>query len=56
MSHCRFQNTLMDLRDCRDALNEMDGEFSDLSEEELSAMKRLIGVCKYIAVGFGEHE
>jgi hypothetical protein len=43
MSYCRFQNTLEDLRDCRDNMDD------DLSEDEAWARKRLIEVCKEIA-------
>ena len=43
MSYCRFQNTLEDLRDCSDYLDEF-----DLSEEEAKARKRLIKVCQSI--------
>ncbi len=43
MSHCRFQNTLEDLRDCYDNLDD-----SDLSEEEAKARKRLVKVCQSI--------
>lgn len=52
MSYCRFQNTLQDLRDCQQAL-QMDG-MGDLSKEELSAAKSLIGICSGIAEEFGE--
>ncbi|KKL89467.1 hypothetical protein LCGC14_1914360, partial [marine sediment metagenome] len=38
-----FQNTLGDLRDCSDYLDE-----ADLSEEEAKARKRLIKVCQSI--------
>ena len=40
MSYCRFQNTLSDLRDCEENLND-----SDLSKEEHNARKRLIELC-----------
>ena len=52
MSYCRFQNTLQDLRDC---FNEMDEAFSEgmslaefantLSEDERWAMHRIIELC-----------
>ncbi len=48
MAYCRFQNTLADLRDCEDALDEM-WDLSELSEEERKAAKRLIQVCRRIA-------
>lgn len=63
MSYCRFQNTLQDLRDCKGALDEGDGEDHDpadldgtLSEEETSAKKRLISVCIEIADAYGEED
>jgi len=45
MSYCRFQNTLLDLDDC----NENMDETKDLSEEEQIARLRLIEVCVDIA-------
>ena len=50
MSYCRFENTLADLRDCEDALNE-DGVDS-LSGTEKEAAIRLIRMCKRIGDGF----
>ncbi len=44
MSYCRFQNTLQDLQDCYD---NMDDE--DLSPEEMSARTRMIKLCIEIA-------
>lgn len=49
MSYCRFQNTLEDLRDCRDALNEMGDFEKELSEEEAKAAKRLLKMCRSLA-------
>lgn len=43
MDHCRFQNTLMDLRDCQEHMDD------DLSEEERDARAELIDVCWRIA-------
>jgi len=40
MSYCRFQNTLNDLRDCEENLNN-----DDLSKDEFVARKRLIELC-----------
>lgn len=43
MSYCRFENTLRDLRDCEDALQEMcDGDAKKLSEYELPAAQELV--------------
>jgi hypothetical protein len=44
MSYCRFQNTVSDLEDCYE---HMDDE--DLSPEEERARTRLIGICQDIA-------
>jgi hypothetical protein len=44
MSYCRFQNTLIDLRACRDALIEEE----ELSDDEQRAMKALLLVCKQV--------
>jgi hypothetical protein len=43
MSHCRFTNTLEDLRDCADYI-----DANDLSESETKARARLIKVCREI--------
>lgn len=44
MSYCRFRNTLADLRDCAEHLNES----LDLEEEE-KARAKLIELCRRIA-------
>lgn len=44
MGYCRFENTLSDLEDC---YNEIDN--SDLSETEIKARAKLITLCKTIA-------
>lgn len=44
MSYCRFQNTLPDLKDCYDYIDD-----DDLSEEEKRARKKLIKICREIA-------
>jgi hypothetical protein len=51
MSYCRFQNTLGDLRDCYE---NMDDE--DLSAEEKRAQEALIQMCTDIAADFGDLE
>lgn len=43
MSYCRFQNTLEDLRDCEEHINDI-----DISEEELQARNRLVEMCEDI--------
>ena len=49
MSHCRFQNTLEDLRDCRQHMDD-----ADLSEAEKQARYRLIRECARIADDYRE--
>ena len=44
MTYCRFQNTLQDLRDCYNVLDETD----DLSDEERLARIKLIKLCQRI--------
>lgn len=50
MSYCRFQNTLSDLRDCYNNMDE------DLSDEEEKAKNRLIKLCKQIADNYGDED
>lgn len=51
MSYCRFQNTLEDLGDCEEVMD--DGSDDELSEAEQEAKKRLIERCVRIARDFG---
>ena len=44
MSYCRFENTLRDLRDCYDNMDD-----NDLSESEFFMRKRMIELCMDIA-------
>jgi hypothetical protein len=44
MSYCRFQNTLKDLRECNDHLDDQ-----NLSEDEEAARTALIKLCEIIA-------
>lgn len=50
MSYCRFENTLRDLGDCRDALD-LRGEaaISSLDTEEKAAAIALVELCEEIA-------
>jgi hypothetical protein len=50
MSYCRFRNTLEDLRDCYDNIDDVE------SPEEEKARQRLIELCKRIAAEFEEEE
>jgi hypothetical protein len=51
MSYCRFQNTLNNLLDCYEHIDN-----EELSEEEEKARKRLIDICTQIAEEFNEEE
>jgi hypothetical protein len=48
MSYCRFQNTLRDMNDCYDHLNNLD----TLEGEEKRAALAMIKLCKAIASDF----
>ncbi len=50
MSYCRFQNTLEDLRDCYDAMYDIDG----LNDEEKKAFESMVELCVEIANNFGD--
>ena len=51
MAHCKFENTLPDLRDCYDNFDDI----SELSEEEKRARTRMIKLCIEIALDYA-HE
>ena len=51
MSYCRFYNTLQDLRECYNYIDD-----SDLSPEEEQARKKLIELCKEIAELFEDED
>ena len=48
MRHCRFENTLEALRECYEALAEVD-DIAELSESEAIAARRLVKLCAGIA-------
>ena len=48
MGYCRFQNTLADLRDCMEAMDD-----PDISADESRARQRLIALCTEIAEDYG---
>jgi len=50
MSHCKFRNTLDDLRDCYESMDE------PLPEDEERARKSMIRLCKKIADDYAEQE
>ena len=59
MSYCRFENTLTDLDDCYDALNEAGGvkeyiKNKDCSVYERTSVLALVVLCQLISSEFGE--
>ena len=46
MDYCRFQNTLPDLRDCEEHMDD------DLSDEEREAREQLLKACVRIALNY----
>lgn len=50
MGYCRFQNTLNDLRDCYENID------NDLSDDEKQAKDKLIKLCVDIACDYGNCE
>jgi len=53
MSYCRFENTVNDMHDCIDALEEADYDMEvlqeDASEYERGTMEEFIKLCKQVA-------
>jgi hypothetical protein len=52
MTYVMFENTLRDLRECCEKLEEIGGDLSQLSESERLASERLIDLCGYISEEF----
>lgn len=52
MSYCRFENTLADLKDCHESMEDVD----DLSDSEKKARRRMIDLCVAIAQEYGDEE
>jgi hypothetical protein len=51
MSYCRFQNTVSDLEDCFEAMCGEDEYYqskADISEDEFTALERMIELCRDI--------
>ncbi len=51
MSYCRFQNTLDDLRDCHEHMDDVDSH--SLGSDEVAARRALIRICVEIASDYG---
>jgi hypothetical protein len=54
MSYCRFENTLPDLQDCFDHLDDFDN--GELSKSEAKAAYKLIILAAQIAESYGEDD
>ena len=55
MSYCRFENTIHDMRDCEEALNEISGNIEELeSESEQQCAKKFIAICKRVAADYSD--
>ena len=54
MSYCRFQNTLEALRECMDALDEIDYDVEKLCSDEMRAAKQLAHLCWQFASNLEE--
>lgn len=54
MSYCRFENTLKDLGDCLEALENGALDNSDMSEIERESALALIDLCEEIYAGFSK--
>jgi hypothetical protein len=52
MSYCRFQNTLPDLRDCEENLDEVFSHPDKHDSAEVQAARRLVALCKEIAENY----
>jgi hypothetical protein len=54
MSYCRFENTLADLQDCFDHLDDFDN--GELSKSEAHAAYKLIILAAQIAESYGDDD
>ena len=52
MSYCRFKNTLGDMEDCIEAIEQ--GETKELSDTEQEAYFNFIESCVKVAIEYGE--
>jgi hypothetical protein len=56
MSYCRFQNTLSDLRDCADALEDEDPISEDEAKAALSLVKECIAIIEQLGGAIDDSE
>jgi hypothetical protein len=51
MGYCRFENTLNDLKDCKEHLDDSE---KDMSKKEVNCKYQLIDICREIATRYNE--
>ena len=56
MSYCRFRNTVGDMEDCVEALEEGEADRKDFGEEEMDALKEMIRLSRRIVEEFGHYD
>lgn len=61
MSYCRFENTVDDMEDCINALDDYDWYLNEIiinasSDQEASAIERFVELCKTVANAFKDRE
>lgn len=54
MSYCRFRNTVIDLQDCYNNMDEIEYPEEEGYDTEAGAKKRLIALCCDIALAYGD--
>lgn len=52
MGHCRFENTLLALKECEEALEENGYDLNELSPREKKAAIELLQLCKNMSEEF----
>lgn len=57
MSYCKFENTVIDMRDCINTLHDFDGNIEEMmtsasSPYEARAMKKFLRLCEEVANEF----
>ena len=59
MTHCRFENTYQDLKDCQEALDEAGGieeVQAEANQYERKYVRKLVALCREIADEYGQGE
>lgn len=61
MSYCRFENTIKDIKDCIESLEDGNWDLDEMmkeasSKQEAQAMRRFVMLCKTVADGFEDSD